>query len=99
TASARGHAGHAGGVGVSPMAIHKLVPSHGVAELTLAIAWYHDVFGFEVVQAFDGESGLAWCHLKSGQAELMLQQLTSDQLSMLREPASRYREMHHSPDG
>jgi uncharacterized glyoxalase superfamily protein PhnB len=80
------------------MAIRKLVPSLGVAELPRSIAWYHDVFGFEVLQAFDGERGLAWCHLKSGQAELMLQQLTDDQISMLRQPASRSWVMYLSPE-
>ena len=80
------------------MAIRKLVPSLGVADLERSIAWYHDVFGFEVLQAFDGRHGLAWCQMRSGQAELMLQQLTSDQLSMLKAPAARSWVMYLSPE-
>ena len=80
------------------MAIRKLIPSLGVADIERSIAWYHDVFGFEVLQAFDGTDGLAWCHLRSGHAELMLQQLTPDQLAMLRQPASRSWVMYLSPE-
>lgn len=65
----------------------KLVPSLGVADLRRSIAFYRDFFGFSLVDAYEDESGEpVWCWLRSGVAELMLQQLSPDQQIAL-EPA------------
>ena len=71
----------------SPNRIKKLIPSLGVADLRRSIAFYRDFFGFTVVDAYEDEAGRpVWCWLRSGLAELMLQQLSTDQ-QMALEPA------------
>lgn len=70
-----------------PPRVKKLLPSLGVSDLRRSIAFYRDFFGFSLVDHFDDESGdTVWCWLRSGVAELMLQQLTPDQQITL-EPA------------
>jgi len=71
----------------SPNRLKKLVPSLGVADLRRSIAFYRDFFGFTLVDAYEDEAGApVWCWLRSGLAELMLQQLSTDQQIAL-EPA------------
>ena len=67
--------------------VRKLVPSLGVADLRRSIAFYRDFFGFTLVDAYEDDNGEpVWCWLRSGVAELMLQQLPSEQQITL-EPA------------
>ena len=71
----------------SPNRLKKLIPSLGVADLRRSIAFYRDFFGFTVVDAYEDDAGKpVWCWLRSGLAELMLQQLSSEQQIAL-EPA------------
>lgn len=67
--------------------VRKLVPSLGVADLRRSIAFYRDFFGFSLVDAYEDDEGQpVWCWLRSGVAELMLQQLPPDEQITL-EPA------------
>ena len=71
----------------SPNRLKKLIPSLGVADLRRSIAFYRDFFGFTVVDAYEDDAGKpVWCWLRSGLAELMLQQLSAEQQIAL-EPA------------
>jgi catechol 2,3-dioxygenase-like lactoylglutathione lyase family enzyme len=67
--------------------LKKLVPSLGVSDLGRSLRFYGECFGFEVVDVFEDEHGAArWAFLRSGVAELMLQQLgTEEQITL--EPA------------
>lgn len=59
--------------------LHALVPSLGVSDLRRSIAFYRDFFGFEPMDsAEDAEGAPLWVWLRSGKAELMLQQLDPD---------------------
>ncbi|MBX9964345.1 MAG: VOC family protein [Burkholderiales bacterium] len=67
--------------------VRKLVPSLGVSDLHRSIAFYRDFFGFALIDSWENAAGEAvWCWLRSGTAELMLQQLTPEQQITL-EPA------------
>jgi catechol 2,3-dioxygenase-like lactoylglutathione lyase family enzyme len=67
--------------------LRKLVPSLGVSDLRRSIAFYRDFFGFDVADSWDNDAGeTVWCWLRSGVAELMLQQLSPDEQITL-EPA------------
>ncbi|MCW5623872.1 MAG: VOC family protein, partial [Burkholderiales bacterium] len=67
--------------------MRKLVPSLGVSDIQRSTAFYREFFGFEIVDAADDADGNPlWCWLRSGVAELMLQQLTAEQQITL-EPA------------
>lgn len=56
--------------------LRALVPSLGVSDLRRSIAFYRQFFGFEPVDsAEDAEGAPLWVWLRSGGAELMLQQL------------------------
>jgi catechol 2,3-dioxygenase-like lactoylglutathione lyase family enzyme len=67
--------------------VRKLVPSLGVSDLHRSIAFYRDFFGFSLIDSWENAAGEAvWCWLRSGAAELMLQQLTPEQQITL-EPA------------
>lgn len=57
----------------------KLVPSLGVADLARSLDFYRTFFGFEVLDSYEEEGRMAWCWLRAGGAELMLQQLSADQ--------------------
>jgi uncharacterized glyoxalase superfamily protein PhnB len=59
--------------------LRKLVPSLGVSDLRRSIAFYREFFGFEPVDGVeDAEGALLWVWMRSGVAELMLQQLDAD---------------------
>lgn len=56
--------------------LHALVPSLGVSDLGRSTAFYSEFFGFEPVDsAEDADGQPLWVWLRSGSAELMLQQL------------------------
>jgi catechol 2,3-dioxygenase-like lactoylglutathione lyase family enzyme len=57
----------------------KLIPSLGVSDIDRSLGFYRSFFGFEVVDSYDDDSGMAWCWLRARDAELMLQQLSADQ--------------------
>lgn len=59
--------------------LRKLVPSLGVSDLRRSLAFYREFFGFEPVDSVEDAHGVPlWVWLRSGVAELMLQQLDSD---------------------
>ncbi len=59
--------------------LRKLVPSLGVSDLRRSIAFYREFFGFEPVDSVEDADGAPlWAWMRSGVAELMLQQLDAD---------------------
>jgi uncharacterized glyoxalase superfamily protein PhnB len=63
-----------------------LIPSLGVADMARSLRFYQTFFGFEVADSYEEEERPAWCWLRAGAAQLMLQQLPADQQIRL-EPA------------
>ncbi|MCW5620422.1 MAG: VOC family protein [Burkholderiales bacterium] len=61
------------------MTATKLVPSLGVSDIERSLDFYRTFFGFEVLDSYDEDGRMAWCWLRVGAAELMLQQLSADQ--------------------
>jgi predicted enzyme related to lactoylglutathione lyase len=57
----------------------KLIPSLGVSDIDRSVSFYRQFFGFKVEDSYETEGRMGWCWLKSGDAELMLQQLSPDQ--------------------
>jgi len=57
----------------------KLIPSIGVSDIERSLDFYRSFFGFDIVDSYDDEGRMAWCWLRAGAAELMLQQLAADQ--------------------
>ncbi len=57
----------------------KLIPSLGVSDLQRSLGFYQSFFGFEIADSYDEGGRMAWCWLRAGGAELMLQQLSADQ--------------------
>jgi len=57
----------------------KLIPSLGVSDIERSLDFYRTFFGFDMVDSYDDAGRMAWCWLRAGAAELMLQQLTADQ--------------------
>jgi len=57
----------------------KLIPSLGVSDIERSLDFYRTFFGFDIADSYDQEGRMAWCWLRTGAAELMLQQLTADQ--------------------
>jgi uncharacterized glyoxalase superfamily protein PhnB len=57
----------------------KLIPSLGVSDIERSLGFYRLFFGFEVADSYEQEGRMAWCWLRAGGADLMLQQLTADQ--------------------
>jgi catechol 2,3-dioxygenase-like lactoylglutathione lyase family enzyme len=67
--------------------LKKLVASLGVSDLPRSLRFYRDCLGFEVVDSYEDDAGgLQWVFLRSGVAELMLQQLSPEEQITL-EPA------------
>ncbi|MCC7547798.1 MAG: VOC family protein [Burkholderiales bacterium] len=60
------------------MTATKLVPSLGVSDLERSLDFYRTFFGFDLVDSYDDEGRMAWCWLRTGSADLMLQQLAAD---------------------
>ena len=63
-----------------PNSLQSLIPSLGVSDIQRSLVFYRDCFGFSIVDSHESDGELVWCRLRSGGAELMLQQLTTDQL-------------------
>lgn len=61
------------------MTATKLIPSLGVSDIERSLGFYRTFFGFELVDSYDEEGRMAWCWLRTGSADLMLQQLGADQ--------------------
>ena len=57
----------------------QLIPSLGVSDIDRSRGFYQRYFALEVADSYDEEGRMAWCWLRSGGAELMLQQLAADQ--------------------
>ena len=57
----------------------QLIPSLGVSDIDRSRDFYQRYFALEVADSYDEEGRMAWCWLRSGGAELMLQQLAADQ--------------------
>ena len=57
----------------------KLMPSLGVSDIDRSLGFYRTFFGLEVADSYDETGRMAWCWLRAGAAELMLQQLSADQ--------------------
>ena len=66
--------------------VTKLIPSLGVSDIDRSLRFYREFFAFEIVDSYEAQGRTAWCWLRCGEAELMLQQLTADQQIRL-EPA------------
>ena len=65
------------------MTLRAAVASIGVRDIALSVAFYRSHFGFEVTEKYEPDGLMVWCRLKSGPAELMLQQLDDSQFSSL----------------
>jgi catechol 2,3-dioxygenase-like lactoylglutathione lyase family enzyme len=65
------------------MTLRAAVASLGVRDIARSVAFYRSHFGFEVMEKYEPDGLMVWCRLKSGAAELMLQQLDDTQLSAL----------------
>ncbi len=61
------------------MTAAKLIPSLGVSDIERSLDFYRGFFGFDVVDSYDEEGRVAWCWLRTGGADLMLQQFPADQ--------------------
>jgi catechol 2,3-dioxygenase-like lactoylglutathione lyase family enzyme len=57
----------------------KLIPSLGVSDIDRSRDFYQRFFGLELADSYEDEGRMAWCWLRGGGAELMLQQLAADQ--------------------
>ncbi len=62
-----------------PALATKLIPSLGVSDIDRSIGFYREFFGFHVIDSYEMEGHMAWCWMKVGGAELMLQQLSAEQ--------------------
>jgi catechol 2,3-dioxygenase-like lactoylglutathione lyase family enzyme len=79
--------------------VRKLVPSLGVSDLQRSLDFYSDLFGFELVDSFENDEGdTVWCWLRSGIAELMLQQLDEDQQITLQPAIGQSWALYLRPD-
>jgi len=56
------------------MEMTKIVPSLLVSDIQRSVAFYRGLLGFLMINSYCEAGQLVWCHLKSGGAELMLQQ-------------------------
>jgi uncharacterized glyoxalase superfamily protein PhnB len=57
----------------------KLIPSLGVSDIARSVGFYKKFFGFELEDSYEEEGRMVWCWLKTGGADLMLQQLSAEQ--------------------
>jgi len=56
------------------MTIQSCRPLLNVVDCARSVMFYRDVLGFSVVDTFEADGAVAWALLKSGTAELMLNQ-------------------------
>jgi uncharacterized glyoxalase superfamily protein PhnB len=59
--------------------VTQLIPSLGVSDIDRSVSFYRQFFGFRVIDSYELEGHMAWCWLRVGEANLMLQQLSADQ--------------------
>jgi len=59
--------------------VTKLIPSLGVSDIDRSVGFYREFFAFKVVDSYEAQGCMSWCWLRSGEAELMLQQLSAEQ--------------------
>jgi len=57
----------------------QLIPSLGVSDIDRSVGFYRQFFGFRIVDSYEVEGHMAWCWMRVGNANLMLQQLSADQ--------------------
>jgi uncharacterized glyoxalase superfamily protein PhnB len=57
----------------------ELIPSLGVSDIDRSIVFYRKFFGFHIVDSYEMEGHMAWCWMRVGSANLMLQQLSAEQ--------------------
>ena len=57
----------------------QLIPSLGVSDIDRSVGFYRQFFGFRVVDSYEVEGHMAWCWMRVGNANLMLQQLSAEQ--------------------
>jgi len=57
----------------------QLIPSLGVSDIDRSVGFYWQFFGFRVVDSYEVEGHMAWCWMRVGNANLMLQQLSAEQ--------------------
>ncbi len=80
------------------MPLEQLTPSLGVADIERSVDFYGEYFGFEIAHSHEDRGSLVWCHMKSGGADLMLQQLADDQMERLQANGKRCWVMYVSPE-
>ncbi|MCZ6856654.1 MAG: VOC family protein, partial [Gemmatimonadetes bacterium] len=71
------------------MPLEQLIPSLGVADIERSVDFYREYFGFDITHSHEERGSLVWCHMKSGGADLMLQQLADDQMERLQASGKR----------
>ena len=57
----------------------QAIPSLGVSDIDRSVAFYRQFFGFRIIDSYEMEGHMAWCWMRVGEANLMLQQLSADQ--------------------
>jgi uncharacterized glyoxalase superfamily protein PhnB len=57
----------------------QLIPSLGVSDIDRSIGFYRRFFGFRVIDSYELGGHMAWCWMRSSNANLMLQQLSAEQ--------------------
>ena len=78
--------------------LKQLIPSLGVADIARSVDFYRAYFGFDIAHSREERGSLVWCHMKSGGADIMLQQLADDQMERLRATGKRRWVMYVSPE-
>ena len=61
------------------MTATRLIPSLGVSDLERSLDFYRSYFDFEIADSYDDDGRMGWCWLRTQGADLMLQQLSTDQ--------------------
>jgi|SRR5689334_15422947 len=57
----------------------QLIPSLGVSDIERSMGFYQRFFGFRVIDSYEVDGHMAWCWMRSSNANLMLQQLSAEQ--------------------
>ena len=57
----------------------ELIPSLGVSDIDRSLGFYRQFFGFRIIDSYEVEGRMAWCWMRVGNANLMLQQLSAEQ--------------------
>ena len=78
--------------------LKQLIPSLGVADIERSVDFYREYLGFDIAHSHEERGSLVWCHMKSGGADLMLQQLADDQMERLQANGKRCWVMYVAPE-